>query len=337
MSTVLSKYARLESTGLWRETPSAQRREVFVSMGTATLIVHDKNDTALAHWSLPAITRLNVGKRPAVFSPAEDVEETLEIEDNEMIDAIEKVRKTIARSKPRPGRLRWIIRSALVGTIVALALFWLPNALIRYTVSVVPEVTRVSIGDAVQRRIERVAGRPCNDALGRAALDSLRTRLGLTPRLSVVRDGISKTAHLPGDILLISRTLVEDFEDPDVVAGYLLVEDQRRLQQDPLEALLNFAGFRAALGLLTTGHLEDETLSRYTEYLLSQSPDEIDDSVILARFSAVGIPTTAYAYAEDITGENTLALIEGDTLAGTNSSIVLTDGQWISLQNICGG
>lgn len=337
MSTVLEKYARLESTGLWRETDDAQRREVFVSIGQATLIIHDKTNTALTHWSLPAVVRLNAGTRPALFSPAAETEETLEIDDPDMIDAIEKVRKTIARKGAHPGRLRWIIRASLIALLLALVFFWLPNALIRYTVSVVPQVTRVAIGDALQRRIERVAGTPCNAALGRAALDSLRTRLALLPRLSVVRAGVSKTVNLPGDIILINRALVEDFEDPEVVAGYLLVADERRLQSDPLENLLKEVGVRASLTLLTTGRLSDDVLSRYTEYLLTAPAAEIDDSRLIGRFSAAGVQTTPYAYAEDITGEKTLALIEADPYSTEIPPPALADGQWISLQAICGG
>ena len=55
--TALQKYERLEATGLWRETPDGQRREVVVSIGDATLVISDLNDTALTHWSLAAVER----------------------------------------------------------------------------------------------------------------------------------------------------------------------------------------------------------------------------------------------------------------------------------------
>ncbi len=62
--TALTKYARLETTGLWRETPDGQRREVIVRMGDATLMLTDpKSETVLSHWSLPAVRRQNPGKR----------------------------------------------------------------------------------------------------------------------------------------------------------------------------------------------------------------------------------------------------------------------------------
>jgi len=45
--TALSKYDRLEATGLWRADPEAQRREVIVSIGNATLVIADINDRHL--------------------------------------------------------------------------------------------------------------------------------------------------------------------------------------------------------------------------------------------------------------------------------------------------
>ena len=55
--TALSKYDRLEATGLWRATRDTQRREVFVSIGDATLVISDLTDRAVAHWSIAAVER----------------------------------------------------------------------------------------------------------------------------------------------------------------------------------------------------------------------------------------------------------------------------------------
>ena len=70
--TALNEYDRLETTGLWRESPQAQRRDVHVSFGEASLIIRDRNDTALTHWSLSAVSRGNPGQRPALFHPGDD-------------------------------------------------------------------------------------------------------------------------------------------------------------------------------------------------------------------------------------------------------------------------
>ena len=49
--TALKEYARLESGGLWRADADAQRRDVIVSFGDATLVISDSAERALAHWS----------------------------------------------------------------------------------------------------------------------------------------------------------------------------------------------------------------------------------------------------------------------------------------------
>ena len=93
----------IRSYYVWRQTPEAQRREVIVSFGDATLIIADgRSAHALTHWSMPALVRLNPGKRPAVYAPAEDGSEELEIEDATMIAAIEKVQAKIEARRPHP-------------------------------------------------------------------------------------------------------------------------------------------------------------------------------------------------------------------------------------------
>ena len=91
--TALKKYQKLECSGLWRESAVGQRREVIANLGETSLILADpKRDTALAHWSLPAVKRLNPGEMPALFAPGPSDGETLEIDDHDMIAALETVR-----------------------------------------------------------------------------------------------------------------------------------------------------------------------------------------------------------------------------------------------------
>ena len=44
--------------------------------------------------------------------------------------------------------------------------------------------------------------------------------------------------HLPGKIIVISKALVEDFEDPDVLAGYVLAQIQREAKSNALDELM---------------------------------------------------------------------------------------------------
>ena len=48
--TALTEFQRLECTGLWREAPEAQKREVIVSFGDATLVLSEaRSQRALTH------------------------------------------------------------------------------------------------------------------------------------------------------------------------------------------------------------------------------------------------------------------------------------------------
>ncbi|MBQ0804754.1 MAG: hypothetical protein KBT65_07800 [Sulfitobacter sp.] len=334
--TALSKYARIEATGLWRAKPEDQRREVIVSIGDATLVISDMKDQAIAHWSLAAVARANPGTRPAVFHPDGDPSETLEIAETEdtMIDAIETLRRAVERN--RPGRLRLIGVLGSLLAVIALALFWLPGAMQDHTLKVVPMVKRASIGAALLRQIERVSGNTCTNPRGRAALTKLGTRLSAGP-LAVLPAMTRDSIHLPGGLIVLNKTVFEDYESPDVAAGFILSEVVKRAQSDPLRDMLADVGIRENFRLLTTGEVSDAALESYAENLMAARPTPAPVEALLARFGAEKLHSTPYAEALDITGETTLALIEGDPMAGKDTAPLINDADWLRLQNICGG
>ena len=143
--TALTKYDRLEAAGLWRAAPDQQRVDVVVCIGDATLTIKDMRDQALAHWSLAAIARANPGKRPALFHPEGDSTETLEIaaDEDEMIRAIEKLRKAVERARPHKGRLRGFLTAGILAAGLAAAVVLLPDA---------------PAPDVVDRKVGRPAG-----------------------------------------------------------------------------------------------------------------------------------------------------------------------------------
>lgn len=333
--TALQKYDRLESTGLWRASPEAQRRDVIVSIGDASLTITDMQDRALAHWSLPAVERANPGKRPAIFHPDGDPGETLEIssEETRMIEAIEKLRSAIQKRRPRPGRLRLVTLATSVISVAALAVFWLPGALLSHTVSVVPEVKRLEIGGALVDQIERLTGKPCASLLATPALGRLTERLGVQ-ELLVVRGGVRDTLALPGGTIVLNRAVIEDFEEPDVAAGFVIAQKVESAAADPLRQMLEHLGLRASFRLLTTGELTDDMLRAWAEDLVLLTHKPHDTAALLDAFSEHGVKSTPYAYAVDVSGESTLALIEADPFV-TSPQPVLSDGDWVALQGIC--
>lgn len=336
--TAVTKYRKLEARGLWRELPEGQRREVVVNLGDQTLILTDpRSDTALSHWSLPAITRANPGEMPALYLPGEDATETLEIDDTDMIAALETVHAAILRAQPRPGRLRGVMMGAALAAIAAVFLFWLPDALVRHTASVLPPATRDEIGRLELADLTRIAGAPCAAAPGLAALDRLALRLfgpTGTPRLVVLREGVTGAVALPGKRIVLPEALLVVHDGPEVAAGHALAARLRAEMGDPVLDLLRHAGPVATLRLLTTGALPQGALSGYAETLLQAPPTALPDEALLAAFAAARVPSTPYAYALDQTGETTLGLIEADPMAG-GAEPLMPDADWIRLQDIC--
>jgi len=342
--TAVDKYERLECSGLWRTSAQAQLREVVVSLGDATLILSDpRTGMALSHWSLPAIERLNPGTDPALFTAGrlEDGEpaETLELDEPDMVAAIDTVHVAIIRRRPHPGRLRGVVVVSVLTAVACLGILWLPGAMIRHTASVLPESTRVQIGKLALQDLVRLTGSPCDADLGRKALGTLALHLSNegVGEIVVVRDGVALTRSLPGGLVLVNRKLVDQVEDPEVLAGYLLAETVRTEVADPVIPVLRHAGLFATLKLLTTGMLAPESVTSYAESLLKMPQPRPDDQRLLERFSQARLSSTAYARAIDPSGGTSLALIEGDPFKGTSPAPILDDNDWVALQGICAG
>lgn len=340
--TAVDKYQRLECVGLWRAAPAEQLREVVVGLRDQTLVLADpRTEMALMQWSLPAIERLNAGELPALFTSGhlDDGEpaETLEVDDPYMIAALDTVRAALIRRRPRPGRLRGVIVVSILTAVACLSVLWLPGAMIRHTASVLPEATRVQIGKMALQDVVRLTGSLCNAPLGKRASATLAAQLSSVGvgEIVVVRSGVDLAVGLPGGIFVVNAKLVEQSQDPEIVAGFVLAETLRAEASDPVIPLLQHAGLMATFRLLTTGELSLDAVSSYAETLLSSPAAPLDTERLLERFRQANLSSTAYARAVDPSGESTLGLIEADPFKGRSPVAILDDNDWVSLQGIC--
>lgn len=337
--TALRKYQRLECGGLWRETPQDQRREVLVRFGEATLVLSDpKSGTAISHWSLPAIERVNKGEEPPVFAPGPEALESLELTDPDMIAALGAVRHAVQAATARPGRLRGVLLAGAAAAVLLVAVVWLPGALVTHTASVVPLAQRADIGQRALDDLTRVTGAACNNQLGLQALAALSGRVFGpvdTPILYVLPEGVEQPLHLPGDVIILPRRLIEQANGPEAAAGAALVERLRSRARDPIVPLLEHAGLKATVQLLTTAELPDSALAGYGEALLRAAPVALTESSVLSAFEAAQVPATPYALT--VAPEANEALAANDPYKGLAPSPLIPDESWIALQGICGG
>ncbi|MFD1883057.1 hypothetical protein [Paracoccus pacificus] len=336
--TALSEYQRLEAQGTWRPSPKGRRREVIVSFGDATLILSDpKSELPVSHWSLPAVYRRNPDRLPAIYSPGRDPDEELEISDELMIAAIEKVHRVLESRRPHPGRLRGGLMLASVLAMVLVAVIWLPQALINHALRVAPPAQRQAIGDAVLAEVVRATGAPCQRPGGLAAIDRLARNLGDPgARFTVLPMAISEAWHLPGNVTIIGKPLIEDQPSPEAAAGHLVAARLAAATTDPLRDVLQYAGTRATLSLLTSGALPPGALDGYGERLLSSPPARPESEPLLAKFAEVGISSEPYARSIDPTGESVLSLIEADPFrTALPERPVLSPEDWTVLKRIC--
>lgn len=303
------------------------------------MLLDPKSDIPLSHWSLPAITRLNPGQMPALYSPGDDATETLELEESDMILALETVRNAVTSKLPKPGRLRGMVLTSGTLLVLVFALFWLPGALREHTASVLPASTRAAIGQAALSDVQRLTGTACTTPLGNYTLTALGDKL-IGPhkvQIMIMRDGIEASAHLPGGVILINRRFVEDQPGPEVLAGLILAERLRAETKDPILSVLNYTGLPSTFRLLTSGALPTANVKGYGETLLQAPPLPISDEELLARFAQAGISSTPYAQWLDPTGESETAqtLRQGDPLRGLSPEALMADGDWVALQDIC--
>ncbi len=339
--TALKKYQRLECGGLWRETPQDQRREVLVAVRRCDagpvrsekrhrdqpLVVAGHRADQQGRGAAGLCARPRCRRKPGADRPRHD--------------------RGAGRGPPcgqgrhRPARQAAGRASGRAAAAVVLAAaLWLPGALVRHTASVVPPPQRADIGQRALDDLARVTGANCRNQLGLQALAALAERVFGpvdTPILYVMPEGVTRPLHLPGDVIVLPRGLIEQANGPEAAAGAALVERLRSRLRDPIVPLLEYAGLRSTFHLLTTAELPDSALAGYGEAVLRAAPLPLPDSAVISAFEAAQVPLTPYALAVDPEGTATAGLVGQDPYKGLSESPLIPDESWLALQGICSG
>jgi len=317
--TALSRYALLESTGVYRDGVSQRPQEVVVRFGEASLILMSFDDMPVAHWALASLRRVRApggdGGALSLTPEPDDAwgdaegDESLLISDPEMIRAIEEVCADLDR---RPSRLPQLLRllgwfAAAAALAAALAVWGLPWATQRLA-DLVPPAQERKLGDAVMaRQIEAigVGERPvCSTPEGDQALDRLSARLLAGVRLhvpvtlQVIRSPEVNAFAAPGGRVAILSGLLETASGPDQVAAVLAHELGHVAHRDGLRALLRQAGTQGLMTLFL-GDLAGGSLASLTQMALdssySREMEAEADDFAHRMLTDAGLPTGALA------------------------------------------
>lgn len=328
--TALDKFDRLESLGLWKDTQSSQKKEVVVSFGKASLVLSDR-DTPITHWALGAVEISASNDGHVTYTPDKNGFETLEISDPTMNRAIAKVQKIIRKPRSHRGRIRLLSIGLIVISFCLLATFWLPTALADYTTTAVSDAKAREIGAKLMPHINQYAGRPCRTNASSFVIRKLEDRLANAQGNTIfIADlGARYSTHLPGGIILTNRALVEDFEGPEVLAGFVLMEKALQEHDPALKNLFMSAGPIATISFLISGHIDDDILAKFAKKQLTTPLTLPETGVLLDLFKTADVSSTPFAKAL-----NNQGLEDGDPVTGTYEPL-LTDPQWLALQSIC--
>lgn len=339
--TALTDFQRLEAQGSWRAAPDAPPREVVVSVGEATLILSDpRTDRPLSHWSLPAVVQLNPGALPAIYAPgAEGDDETVTIDDPLMIQAIARVQGAVASHRAHTGRLRSGLLVVAILAVLGWLAFWLPGALVVHAARIAPPAQARDMGWAILADLEQGSGAVCRRESGQAVLDWLAPRLlGPDAVVRVVPGPLGGARRLPGEVYAIGSDLLRGAPGPEAAAAHLIAARLATADGDLRQAAARHAGLLASLRLMTLGHLPQDAMRGFGASLLANPAPRPDDADLLAALAERGIPAEPYARSIDPTGQSVLSLIEGDpSRTAPPARPLLTDEQWLALQQICAG
>jgi len=333
--TALEKFERLESLGLWKETETSQKVEVVISFGKSSLVISDHKDMPLSHWALGTVEIVSSDDDCTIYAPDKDHSEVLEVTDPTMNRAIEKVRKSIRRPTSHRGRIRLLSAGMITLSLCLLAVFWLPKALADYTTTAITDAKSREIGAKLMPFINQYAGSPCRKGETLTSVRTLEDRLigGDHSTLFISDLGARKSMHLPGGIILANKTLVENYDGAEILAGYVLMEKALQDEKPAVHTLFLEAGPITTLSFLVTGELKDRVLEKFAKDRITGTMSQPDSAALLDLFKAANLPSTAFAQTLPAS-EATQALIAGNPVTGPYEPL-LTDPQWLALQSIC--
>ncbi len=313
-----------------------------MSLGRTALLVKDLNDNVLAHWDLHAINRLNPNQFPAVYSPGATESETIEITDPHMIAAID-VFHAIGHKPMRSSRLRLKLALACFATIIATGAYFvmtlLPNALEDQAVLVTPQVRIQSIDESLLSEITKTNGPECDTQVTATVLGSLTSAIALDAgvKVGLAELGERQSVHLPGGKILLDYSLLGPNSDPELAAGFVLLEYAASRDRRLFRQLIRFAGSWHTMAFLLGRDIPERVLHGFTPKILAQNPSPQSAERLLALFTDAGLSSIPLAEAIGLETPLGAALAEAEETGaqGSGNGPIVDTADWNLLRESC--
>lgn len=370
--TALEHYARLEAVARYGDSASAGTREVVVSFGERTLVVVGMDDLPIAHWPLATLDVQHQGDGSVEIAPFDGGTERLLLDDPEMIEAIDVVapRPPPPPVEVPPPKRRWAWMT-IFAFAAAVVYFLVVPVVSGRVIDLIPVERENAIGLALQTQfmegLETGGTRACEEPESHAVLEALVDRVsaapGAMPEIAlIVLDHPSVFAlSLPGNHLILFRGMITAADTPEELAGLIAHEVHHLRNRDPMQKILDAASIQETIHHIGGDILGEPVPETALTVLLNQPyPAERETAsdahaeaelgeaeVPVARYGAflgrIARPASAPPPGPDYTAAHpdlTGRAAQFAQLATTDPgefTPVLSDRDWLVLQNICSG
>ena len=247
--TALKKYTRLESTGLWFESPTSEPMEVLVSLGKSTVVLYDYEDTPLTHWSLATIKLISKTDLITVFSTTQDGLEKLEIDDKHMTEALLNFINNPAKTVSNNKLLRRLLILSFLFSILSLFLIASPR-LTNLVETIISDHHQIQLVEPYLDKYLERNGPVCASLSATTVLENILLKLGDKDKklnIKIIKKQNINAIHLPGGTLLISNQF---FQRSDTASPFLNILKAELLNAENRTPLKNLIGQQSTYNLI---------------------------------------------------------------------------------------
>ena len=330
----LADFQLLECLGIWHQLPNDPGMEVVVKIDASALTLISKGNQVIVQWSCDAIRRRRQRGLPAIYSPDSEFAETLEVSDLTAISVLDDIIASFDEQLARSGlSLRGVAVFVAVLALIVVPAVALFDRIAPHVAGLVSYRQQSEIGERVFAALADERGGECRSGKGMQSISVLERRIFPDERyrLRVVSDQAVRSLMLPGSIIVVGASVLEEFDGPEVVAGYALLELAAAGKSGPFDRFLSHAGIGVATYPALERGIDDRAMIDYARSLPAENPALVDDARRLEEFARAGFSSVPFGRVAGRAG------LVADEPGGGLHEPLMTDSQWLWLRDICRG